>query len=117
MEVPLAQIGNSRGVRLPSALIRKHGFDQGVLLEDRGHEIVLKRKGGSRKLSLEETYKEMVASQEDWTDWEKTSTDGLGDFHWNHPIPKKVQLWAKASTCKDRQKRGHRRKAKVRSRP
>ena len=116
MEVPLAQIGNSRGVRLSSALIRKHGLDQGVLLEDRGHEIVLKRKGGPRKLSLEETYKEMVASQEDWTDWEKTSTDGLGDFHWHYPIPKKVRIWAKASTCKDRQDRGLRRKAKTRRR-
>ena len=41
LELSLAQIGNSRGIRLPSALIRKHGLENGLILEDRGHELVI----------------------------------------------------------------------------
>lgn len=32
-----------------------------MVLEDRGHELVLRPKGGARKLSWEETAREMVA--------------------------------------------------------
>lgn len=108
MELALAQIGNSRGVRLSATLIRKHGLDQGILLEDRGHEIVLKRRGGPRKLSLEETYRQMAASEEDWSDWEQAGTEDLEDAPWNYPIPKKVQLWAQASASKERRERAKR---------
>jgi antitoxin MazE len=82
MEISLARIGNSRGIRLPSALIRKHGLEGGLVLEDRGHEIVLTPKSGSIKLSWEETAKEMAASGEDWSDWEGTVADGLDQIPW-----------------------------------
>ena len=82
MELFLARIGNSRGIRLPSALIRKHGLEDGMVLEDRGHEIVLTPKGGGTKLSWEETAREMAASGEDWSDWEKTVADGLEQIPW-----------------------------------
>jgi hypothetical protein len=49
LELSLAQIGNSRGIRLSAELIRKHGFERGVILEDRGHEIALKPKAGPRR--------------------------------------------------------------------
>lgn len=83
MELSLARIGNSRGIRLPSALIRKHGLEDGLVLEDRGHEIVLTPKGGSAKLSWEETAREMAASGEDWSEWETTAADGLDQIPWN----------------------------------
>lgn len=81
-ELSLARIGNSRGIRLPSALIRKHGLADGLVLEDRGHEIVLTPKSGSAKLSWEETAKEMAASGEDWSEWESTVADGLEQIPW-----------------------------------
>ena len=82
LELSLAQIGNSRGVRLPADLIRKHGFERGVVLEDRGHEIVLKPKGGPRKLSWDDTAREMALADEDWTAWEIAGADGLDQVPW-----------------------------------
>jgi len=87
LELSLARIGNSRGIRLPSALIRKHGLEQGLILEDRGHEIVITPKGGPQKLSWDATYQEMAAVGENWSDWEGSTADGLEDLPWNGPLP------------------------------
>ena len=92
LALTLAQIGNSRGIRLPADLIRKHGFQHGLVLEDRGHEIALKPKVGPRKLSWDETAREMAASGEDWSEWEGTLADGLDQIPWDGPIPKDVLL-------------------------
>ena len=70
VELTLAQIGNSRGIRLSADLIRKHGFEQGIVLEDRGHEIAIRPKAGPKKLSWEETAREMAAANEDWSEWD-----------------------------------------------
>lgn len=79
IETRLAKIGNSRGIRLPAPLIARLGFDGGpILLEERDGELVLKPKQAPKKLSWEETYKEMAASDEDWSDWESL-TDGWYD--------------------------------------
>jgi len=67
--VPLVQVGNSRGIRLPARLIAKHKLERGMTLEERGDEIVLRPKKAPKKLSWEETAKEMAASGEDWSDW------------------------------------------------
>ena len=90
-ELSLARIGNSRGIRLPSALIRKHGLEDGLVLEDRGHEIVLTPKSGSAKLSWEETAKEMAASGEDWSAWETTVADGMEQIPWETSSPVKTK--------------------------
>jgi len=88
-EISLARIGNSRGIRLPAQLIRKHGFDSGLLIEDRGDAVILKSKATpAKKLSWEETAREMVAAKEDWSDWECTLADGLEDTPWEHPEEK-----------------------------
>lgn len=108
LEISLARIGNSRGIRLSADLIRKHGFEQGIVLEDRGHEIALKPKAGPKKLSWEETYKEMAAANEDWSEWESTVADGLEDIPWEHPVPREVREWAKKSAATERRKRRHR---------
>lgn len=88
VEISLARIGNSRGIRLPADLIRKHGFDTGVVIEDRGHEIVLRPKGGKPKLSWEETAREMAEANEDWSAWDDTLADGLESIPWDHPAPR-----------------------------
>ena len=85
IELSLARIGNSRGIRLPADLIRKHGLEPGLVLEDRGHELVLRSKGGRRKLSWQETAREMAAAAEDWSDWETVSADGLESIPWDQP--------------------------------
>jgi antitoxin component of MazEF toxin-antitoxin module len=87
-ELTLAQIGNSRGIRLSADLIRKHGFEQGIVLEDRGNEIALMPKAGQKKLSWEETAREMAAANEDWSGWEGTLADGLDQIAWDGPVPK-----------------------------
>lgn len=68
--VPLVRVGNSRGIRLPARLIAKHHLEHGMTLEERGDEIVLLPKSAPKKLSWEETAKEMAASDEDWSAWE-----------------------------------------------
>ena len=108
LELSLAQIGNSRGIRLPADLIRKHGFEHGLVLEDRGHELALKPKTSPKKLSWEETYQEMAAANEDWSDWDCTLADGLEDIPWDGPIPAKVRKWAKASAAKERSAKARR---------
>ena len=37
------------------------------------------RKPSARKLSWENTYREMAASSENWSDWDATINDGLDD--------------------------------------
>ncbi|MBM3834652.1 MAG: hypothetical protein FJ403_15545 [Verrucomicrobia bacterium] len=88
LDITLAKIGNSRGIRLTAELIRKHGFEHGIVLEDRGHEIALKPKAGRKKLSWEETAREMAAANEDWSEWDGTLADGLDQIPWDGPIPK-----------------------------
>ncbi len=78
VELPLTRIGNSRGVRLPAALLKKYGFSKTIILEERASEIVLRPKKDT-KLSWEETARQMAAEHEDWSDMEATVGDGLDD--------------------------------------
>jgi antitoxin MazE len=74
----VSRIGNSRGIRLPAALLRKYHITDTIIAEEKADEIVLRPTRGSRpKLSWEETAKAMAAAKEDWSEWESTSGDGL----------------------------------------
>ncbi|MES2709388.1 MAG: AbrB/MazE/SpoVT family DNA-binding domain-containing protein [Verrucomicrobiota bacterium] len=90
MELALTRIGNSRGIRLPSELIRRHGLENGLTLEVRGHEIILTAKSGDPKLSWEATAREMATAAEDWSDWEHTGSDGLDQIAWDEPQAKEA---------------------------
>ena len=87
VQLTLARIGNSRGIRLPADIIRRHGLESGMVLEDRGNELVLRPKGDPSKLSWEETAREIAAANEDWADWDDTSADGLETARWEQPLP------------------------------
>ena len=87
LALTLDRIGKSRGIRIPATLIRKHGFQHGLVLEDRGHEVALKSTTGTTKLSWEETAREMANSKEDWSDWDCTVADGLDQIPWDRPTP------------------------------
>ncbi|HEX9785163.1 MAG TPA: AbrB/MazE/SpoVT family DNA-binding domain-containing protein [Opitutaceae bacterium] len=76
----VVRIGNSRGVRLPAALLAKYRIGDKVSAEARPEGIVLKPVGGEQ-LSWEGTFKDMAAeaasSGDEFADLDSTSTDGL----------------------------------------
>ena len=77
-ELTVTQIGNSRGIRLPAALLKKYGITDTILLEERPDEIALKTKK-DKKLSWKETFAEIARAKEDWANLEATVADGLDE--------------------------------------
>ena len=75
-EVKLIPIGNSQGIRLPKALLDKYGWSGRLVLEELAEGVVLRGKD-TRTLSWEDTYREMAAASEDWSDFDVASADGL----------------------------------------
>jgi len=69
-------IGNSRGVRLPKAVLDKYAIRDAVVVEEREEGLLLRSKQDKR-LSWEDTYKEMAREREDWSDLDATVADGL----------------------------------------
>jgi len=83
IELKVARIGNSRGVRLPAASLRRYRIGDSIIMEEMTEGILL-RPMGSRieKLSWEDTAREMAATREDWGGWEATTADGLEEIPW-----------------------------------
>ena len=83
VRLKVARIGNSRGVRLPAASLRRYRIGDTVLMEERSEGILLRPSGPTvEKLSWEDTAREMAASHEDWRAWDTTTPDGLDDLPW-----------------------------------
>ena len=80
-EIKLVPVGNSRGLRLPRELLRKYSIADTLLVEERPDGILLR---GNRldKVSLEQTFTEMAAVQEDWSDMDVARSDGLNSLPW-----------------------------------
>jgi antitoxin MazE len=76
--IKLVPIGNSKGVRIPKALLQKYGFNNSLLLEETDRGLLLRKKDDN-KLSWENTYKTMANEKEDWDDFDATLLDGLED--------------------------------------
>ena len=52
-------------------------------MEERSDGILLRAPAAAgHKLSWEETAREMAGSDEDWSDWDVTTGDGLDDLSW-----------------------------------
>ena len=84
VKLKVARIGNSRGVRLPAASLRRYRIGETVLMEERSEGILLRPTGSAvQKLSWEETAREMAASHEDWSAWDSVTADGLEDLPWH----------------------------------
>jgi antitoxin component of MazEF toxin-antitoxin module len=80
----VARIGNSRGVRLPAASLRRYRIGDTVLMEERSEGILLRPAGPVvEKLSWKETARAMADSHEDWRAWDATAADGLADLPWD----------------------------------
>lgn len=76
VEIKVVAIGNSRGVRLPRSVLAKYAIGDSVVLEQR-EEGVLLRSNKDKRLSWEETYKDMAREREDWSNFDVTLADGL----------------------------------------
>lgn len=83
VKLKVARIGNSRGVRLPAASLRRYRIGETVVMEERSDGILLRPTGPSvEKLSWEETARAMAATREEWDEWEATTPDGLETLPW-----------------------------------
>jgi antitoxin MazE len=81
LEVKVVPIGNSRGVRLPKAVLARYAIGDAVLLEEREEGLLLRGKDDDR-LSWDDTFKEMAREREDWTDLDAAAGDGLDKDPW-----------------------------------
>jgi antitoxin component of MazEF toxin-antitoxin module len=83
IELKVARIGNSRGVRLPADSLRRYHIGAVVLMEERADGILLRTPGpGVEKLSWADTAREMAAESGEWKDWDSTVADGLAEIPW-----------------------------------
>ncbi|MFZ5806448.1 MAG: AbrB/MazE/SpoVT family DNA-binding domain-containing protein [Verrucomicrobiota bacterium] len=76
LQLKVIRIGNSRGIRLPSRLLRKYRIRNTLLIEERASEIALKVKK-EKTLSWKETFEQMATEKESWQEWEGVAGDGL----------------------------------------
>ena len=76
LELKVVPIGNSRGVRLPKAVLDKYAVKDELVLEERTEGLLLRNKRDKR-LTWEDTFKEMAKEREDWSDLDATMADGL----------------------------------------
>lgn len=81
LELKVVPIGNSRGVRLPKAVLDRYAIREAVVVEQREEGLLLRSKA-DRRLSWADTYRETAREREDWTDLESTVSDGLDTEPW-----------------------------------
>lgn len=76
IDIKLVPIGNSKGIRIPKALLQKYDLTNSLLLEETERGLLLRKKKED-KLSFEDTYKAMASENEDWDDLNVAIFDGL----------------------------------------
>ena len=76
IQAHLIEIGNSRGIRLPRKIILKYHMEDRVDIIERKDGILLKSRTKGQ-MTWEETYKQMAAMREDWSDFENVGEDGI----------------------------------------
>jgi antitoxin MazE len=76
IELKVVQIGNSRGVRLPKAVLERYEIKDALVLEAREEGLLLRGKKDKR-LTWEETYRAAAREKEDWSDLDATLADGV----------------------------------------
>ena len=77
MTVKLIEVGNSKGLRLPKNLVNKYKLDLGIVLEEKEEGILIKPVKKDKKLSWDDTYREMANEKEEWDDLDITVEDGI----------------------------------------
>ncbi len=82
-DAKLVPIGNSKGVRIPKALLQKYALKNPLLIEETDRGLLLRNKEES-KLPWEDTYKAMANEKEHWDDFDATLLDGLEDDNFEY---------------------------------
>ncbi len=77
MQAKLISIGNSKGIRLPKKIIEKYHLHDTLNLEEKENGILIKSDIPENKLTWEETFREIAAEQEDWSDLDILAGDGV----------------------------------------
>ena len=77
-ELKISRIGNSKGIRLPKRLLERYGLTDRLIVEEHPDFIIL-RPPTANKLSWENTFAEMAAEKEDWSDFDQLAGEGLDD--------------------------------------
>ena len=91
LELKVARIGNSRGVRIPAATLARYRIGTSVVMEERTDGILLRPLGAANpKLSWEDTAREMATAAEDWSEWDATAADGLEEAPWGSVRARRV---------------------------
>ena len=91
VELKVARIGNSRGVRIPARTLERYQIGPTVIMEETAEGILLRPHGApDTKSSWEETAREMAATSEDWSDWDSSAGDGLETTPWEDGKTKRV---------------------------
>ena len=84
IELKITPIGNSKGVRVPAATLRRYGIGASVVMEERSEGIMLRpAELSAAKLSREDTTREMAVSGEDWSGLDTAVADGLESQPWD----------------------------------
>lgn len=87
IELTVARIGNSRGVRLPAGTLERYRVKDRLLMQERSDGILLKPQPMREdKLSWEETARQMSATGENWDEWSSVDGDGLKEIPWTEPV-------------------------------
>jgi len=82
-ELKVARIGNSRGVRLPAASLKRYSAGSVLIMEERADGIFLRSADPTvEKLTWEDTAREMALMGEDWREWDALDADGLDSVPW-----------------------------------
>jgi antitoxin MazE len=76
VELKVVRIGNSRGVRLPKAVLERYEIKDVLVLEAREEGLLLRGKKDQR-LTWEETYRAAAREKEDWSDLDAAVADGI----------------------------------------
>ncbi len=83
VELKIARIGNSRGVRIPAEVLRRYAFTDVAVMVAGVDGILLRPKMQTApKMTWTDTAKAMAAASENWSDWDSTASDGLADIPW-----------------------------------
>lgn len=94
IELKIARIGNSRGVRIPAATLDRYELEGLVIMEERSDGILLRPPGPAQpKLSWENTAREMANDANDaeiWVEWDNTVGDGLDTIPWEPPAFRRI---------------------------